>query len=583
MPNILKKIKDFINGDGGFYVILVWLTTIIFLPAVWYKYSYFDDYYLIVQGQKYLADLSNMFNIFGSDVFRADTVAYRPLLIASFMLDAKIAGTSPWIYHLTNIVIHYVCGCLLFLLLRRFEVSRVRSFFLSAFFLVHPLMVQAVAWIPGRNDTLLGLWLLCFVISLVNYCKSRGWYWIAVSMLSLAGGLFTKEAAVGFPLVGLMLLFAGIGKGSRVINRVFIFLGWLAITLGWLYIRDSVITANPGTGQMELNSAWENIQGMLGYAGKVLFPFNLSVLPIPKANMVWYGLVALMVLLVFIRVGGVKNRNIFYFGLAMAVIFLAPHLLRGTDFAFYHEHRIYVSFVGAIIMLSQINWPHKIKLGRLVYPVLPWIVLTFYAVITILRLPLYYDQDSLLLNLVANEPQVALSYTQWGYIFIERGEYEKAGLYYKKALQLEPKNKDIYHGLGMVYELLGQWHKAEHNLLRGLELAPRSSSLRYNLAYLYHQRGDADRAERQYKLAILSRPENLEAQLNLGMLYHQKGKLEKARRQYLRTLDIDGRIPEALFNLGILYRQMGSNDSSRLYLDRALKIKPELIRLLGKK
>ncbi|MDQ7799233.1 MAG: tetratricopeptide repeat protein [Candidatus Edwardsbacteria bacterium] len=583
MIHFLNKIKDILKGDKGFYLILAGLAIILFLPAIGFKYSYFDDYYLIVVNQKYLADPGNIFDLFGSDVFRADTVAYRPLLVASFMLDAKIAGISPWIYHLTNLVIHYICAGLLFSLLRKFEVAPILSFFLSAFFLVHPLMVQAVAWIPGRNDTLLGLWMLCFVISLVNYSQTRAWYWVAGSMLFLAVALFTKESAVGFPVAGLIILLAAKGKGSRAAHSVYIVLGWLTITLLWLFIRNSVITANPGSGQMVFNSAWENIQGMPGYAGKVLFPFNLSVLPIPKPAMLWYGLSALAVLLFFVRFWGVKNRLVFYSGLSIAVIFIMPHLLRGTDFAFYHEHRIYVSFIGAIIMLSQMNWPQRIKLDKPLYFALSWIFIAFYAVITIVRLPVYYDQDSLLLNLVDNEPQVALSYTQWGYIFIEQGEYERAGLYYKRALQLDPENKDIYHGLGIVYESLGQWQKAEDSFKKSLELAPRSSSLRYNLAYLYHQRGDTAGAERQYQLAILSRPENIEAQLNLGMLYHQQGKLEKARRQYLRTLDIDGRIPEALFNLGILYRQKGWEDSSRLYLGRALKLKPDLIKLLGKK
>lgn len=558
------------------HALIFLLLVLLYGPTVFYKYTYFDDYTLIVQDAGFITNIGNLLRIFSTDVFRADTIAYRPLLVLSLMIDAQIGGISPWIFHLGNILIHMVSALLLLALLRKISCPRPLSLILTLFFLVHPALVQAVAWIPGRNDSLLGSFILISLLALVNFGYSRSWGWFGLHILALLAALFTKEAALVFPAVAVFCLFSPI---FRTLGRLrFYLLGasWVIIVGCWFILRSLVVASRAAHGAMVLNTPGENLQGILGYIGKMLLPFNLSVIPTPTFNMVVYGTIVMLCVVIVVCKWGVKDQAIFATGLAMIGLFLLPHLLRGTQFANYLEHRLYLSLLGFILSASQLKAMDMIDWRKKAAWVTASVILFAYATLSVIRLPIYYDQFSLLLNLIEKRPGLALSYQHMGYIFTESGEFNKAQLYYNKALELEPANKDIFHSLGVVYESQRQWQKAEQSFLRGLELAPRSSSLRYNLAYLYHQTGRAKEAERQYKLAIISRPENTKAQLNLGMLYHQQGSLQKAERQYRRVLEIEATTPEAWYNLGIIFRQRGMIDSSRPYIERAVQLKPEL-------
>jgi len=94
---------------------------------------------------------------------------YRPLQSITFIMDAAISGTDPSSYHLTNIILHWMAVCSFLGLLLVLGVNRRFSFFIALLYAVHPLFVQAVAWIPGRGDLLLCLFRLLAFIALVQF------------------------------------------------------------------------------------------------------------------------------------------------------------------------------------------------------------------------------------------------------------------------------------------------------------------------------------------------------------------------------------------------------------------------------
>ncbi|MFI5307249.1 MAG: hypothetical protein ACHQ53_07855, partial [Polyangiales bacterium] len=124
----------------------------------------YDDTQLIVQGT-FIHDPHNLpvlldkpsmvaFNIYAGKTNPVDT--FRPLTIASFMLDAALAGKSPWAYHLTNLILHLSCVALVFALagaLLKQESSAV-AYGVAAWFGIAPLQSEAHVWISGRYDVL---------------------------------------------------------------------------------------------------------------------------------------------------------------------------------------------------------------------------------------------------------------------------------------------------------------------------------------------------------------------------------------------------------------------------------------------
>lgn len=117
---------------------LFFVPLILYLPTVFFGFSYFDDNVLILDNFDFLTNLSNFFQAFKEEVFHIPNFSaayYRPILTLSFMFDAQISGASPFFYHLTNVLYHTINSILVFIFLKKLKVSeRIAFFFKFAFF-----------------------------------------------------------------------------------------------------------------------------------------------------------------------------------------------------------------------------------------------------------------------------------------------------------------------------------------------------------------------------------------------------------------------------------------------------------------
>ncbi|TLN18288.1 tetratricopeptide repeat protein [bacterium] len=115
---------------------------------------------------------------------------------------------SPSAFHRTNAILHTVNVLLLFGFLRAATGSTWKSFFAAAFFGLHPLRAESVAWITERKDVLCGFFLLLLsLIAYLQYAKTPGKSWLAASVLLFAAANASKPAVVLLPAALLALDF----------------------------------------------------------------------------------------------------------------------------------------------------------------------------------------------------------------------------------------------------------------------------------------------------------------------------------------------------------------------------------------
>lgn len=163
--------KIFLKGWRPYFWLLL-LGFLIYYQTLHFNFVYFDDDILVISNQKFISQLSNIPQAFKDDVFLSFfDVYYRPLLTVSFIFDAQLSGGAPWAYHLTNLLLHLISTLLLYLLLKKLGVIKDLAFFFAAVFAVHPVLSQAVGWIPGRNDPLLALFLLSSFIFFLYFSQ----------------------------------------------------------------------------------------------------------------------------------------------------------------------------------------------------------------------------------------------------------------------------------------------------------------------------------------------------------------------------------------------------------------------------
>ncbi|MFZ2310978.1 MAG: glycosyltransferase family 39 protein, partial [Patescibacteria group bacterium] len=191
------------------YLILVVFGFLLYYQTLSFSFTYLDDNKLILDNQTILSE-AGLLKIFTSDVFLAgasNSFYYRPILSLSFLLDLKLGSTLPFFFHFTNLFLHLAAACLVFFIFKKYFFSKNTSFFLAAIFLTHPVLTQAVAWIPGRNDSLLAILILSSLALFLNFLRTdklKYFWWHLVCFLL---ALFTKETAIFLPLLLIIYYF----------------------------------------------------------------------------------------------------------------------------------------------------------------------------------------------------------------------------------------------------------------------------------------------------------------------------------------------------------------------------------------
>src|SRR3989344_1194948 len=99
-----------------------------------------------------------------------DPELYIPLTFVSYQIDYLIGGLHPFIYHLTNLLLHagssFLVAACAFLLFSDRRIAVIAGML----FAVHPLHSEAVVWAAARKDVLSGFF---FLGSLLMYLWSR--------------------------------------------------------------------------------------------------------------------------------------------------------------------------------------------------------------------------------------------------------------------------------------------------------------------------------------------------------------------------------------------------------------------------
>lgn len=79
---------------------------------------------------------------------------WAPITWLSHLLTVEFFGFNPGAHHLVSVGLHLCSVLLLFILLCKLQVKTLPSFFIALIFGIHPLSVEAVAWISSRKDLL---------------------------------------------------------------------------------------------------------------------------------------------------------------------------------------------------------------------------------------------------------------------------------------------------------------------------------------------------------------------------------------------------------------------------------------------
>jgi 4-amino-4-deoxy-L-arabinose transferase-like glycosyltransferase len=135
-----------------------------------------------------------------------DPELYIPLTLLSFQINYSLHELLPFGYHLVNLLLHFGSVLMIAWVMFGMTKNRVAAIVTALLFAVHPINVEAVAWVSGRKDVLAAFF---FLLSIGAFLKKddsdRSWLWYAISIASFVLGLLAKVSVVTLPVALLLI------------------------------------------------------------------------------------------------------------------------------------------------------------------------------------------------------------------------------------------------------------------------------------------------------------------------------------------------------------------------------------------
>lgn len=524
MLKTFKKIKYFFHSySWAPYLLFFVLIFAIYGRTISYDYSYLDDQQLILQHADIL-DRANAEEIFFNDVFFSPTNSfyYRPILTWSFVLDWHLGGANIHFFHFSNLIYHFIAVCLLFYLLMLSKINKEKAFFLALLFALHPVVSQAVAWVPGRNDSLVAIFIFSAIIffsRFLQFEKIRDLIFLGITFLL---ALLTKESAV---LVAPFALFWAFIFRREYFGKTKIFIAAaVAITSGllWYLIRSLVIL--PQSLGSTFSSLWDNITSPLVFFSKIFYPFNLSVYSVIADVNFIYGIIALFILLSLLIISRPRTIWPSVFGFLWFWLFLMFSSVRpdGIEAQNFMEHRIYVGMFGVLIILAQIQISKKfIKSNKIIY-IISSLIIIFLAVLSFSYSRHFKNKISFWEQAAISSPHSALVQRNLGAMYYLDQRFFEAELYAKKALEINPNEPMANNNIAVIYMEREKYQEAERFLKRELELNPNYDLALLNLGQIYYLEGDYSNAKVLWQKILSINPYNQQASFYLKKLYEKE-------------------------------------------------------------
>lgn len=337
------------------FLLLVLAVLVVYFPVFSYGFTELDDSIFIKEFADYNEDTHNLIASFGRGLFDAvKDPYYRPLFSDIMILNYQWSGVEAAGYHFVNVLLHIGVVLLLYKFLGRLGLKPLHCFLLSLLFAVHPVLSQAVAWIPGRNDTMLAVFVLLFLIYSVAYTERGKVRDLLVSGIFLLLAFFTKETAVFAAPVAFVILVLYLGNKVNAKALLVQYGVWALCFVIWYAARSVATIQSAGIGAQAAGDFLHRLPVLIQYLGKVLLPFNLSVFPTQDDTVIYFGLVALLLLVAIVFFNKESDKKKVLAGAAIFLLFLMPALLVPNELNQQtFEHRLYLPMIGVLLLLPQ--------------------------------------------------------------------------------------------------------------------------------------------------------------------------------------------------------------------------------------
>ena len=543
---------------------------------------------------------------------------YRPLALFSFMVERQIFGLDPHIGHLINVLLFALSCVLIYVLLTRLFPALNRAFplLMALLFVFHPVHVEAVANIKGRDDLLCLCFAIVSLLQIHRYVRTlqAASYWSSV--LAFAACVLSKESGLTFLLViPLTLYFFTKIEFARMVKLtipylavallfVVVFKSVLgSITIARLPVMDNALLAATSTSDMLAT----NFVLLGKYVRLLVVPYPLSwdysYNQIPIVSFASVRAIAGLVL--YLGLGAyaavrARSKDVFAYAILFYLVTLSISsnlfVKIATTLA---ERLLYTPSLGFCIavplliakLLAIDPEAGTVRKSRWLYGTVGTVLLAF-GIILVTRNEAWANNMTLFSAGVITSPNSARAQAALGNELkneasrttdpaTRAGLFKQALARYETAVTIYAEDPDTWFTQADIYRQTGDSDKAVRMYEKALALDPRYVRAIDGLGLTYHSKGDFQNAIKAYTRSLTLRPDNPPVRANLanvydavGATYFNAGDFGKALSSFTEASTYAPDSARIMTNIGSVYVNTGNLPRAIEFYTKALSIDP---------
>ena len=398
-----------------------------------------DDEYLYFDNPRLFKE--TIISVFSPDVYpvqqeSAQYMVYRPLQFLAHSWLARLFGLQPFGLHFASLAVHAAAAVLAFLLLLEFVEIRV-AWIAAALFVVHPVHVEAVAWMAAFSEVLAGALMLLSLYALVRAQRGPRWL-LAVSYLAAAMAFLTKETALALPLMAALFV------RRRAWPLFAIAGGALLLRFATLGHGVAGLPQRPLLGHLHVIAA-----AALQYTKKLIWPWPLAPeyhLAHPPAAWVAFAIVCALAAWAATRYREMRVALLLVF-LPMTPVLASSVVLPAMRQA--QDRYAYVAVLGLALLIGCAARTRAATVAATA-------VLLVWGALSVVAIHNWRHTETLWTHTLRVTPSSKTAVMSLGYLYYTTGRFAEADRIYQQGLLLRPHDPDYLTSHAAVRKVLEQ-------------------------------------------------------------------------------------------------------------------------------
>jgi protein O-mannosyl-transferase len=504
---------------------------------------------------------------------------WHPLTLLSHMLDWSLFGANASGHHLVSLFFHIGAIVFLFLFLNKTTNTIWPAAFAAAFFALHPLRVESVAWASERKDVLSMFFGIACLYAYVFYAEAPKISRYLACLILFVMSLMSKPMMVTLPFVLMLLDYWPLQRWQKTMDApvkngfhaagkllwekvpfICLTLASCIVTL-WAQHKDNlVVSLDSLPFTQRLSNA---IVSCAVYLEKTIWPFNLAVFYpfeyfLPLWKVIFSGIILIIITLTVLYY--IKKLPFLFVGWFWYLGTLVPviGLVQVANQAMADRYT-YLPSIGIAMMLAwgiPLLFQRKNTKKRL-FPLAGIAVIIFLAVLTWRQCGYWKNSSTLFSHSLRVTENNHLAHNNLGITLIQEGRIREAIYHYDKAISIVPDIYFYYINRGIAYTRIGEYQLALNDYNKVISLTPNTPDAYYFRGSFYGKNGQSRLAINDFNKAIELNPDYIQAYNNRGNAYADMGQYQQAIENFNEAIRRNPDYADAYNNRAFVYLNQG--------------------------